>query len=232
MSRYLILAVGIVFLFSGLALADAVVGPTPTAGWGHDCTQWIQYSDAWASGELCYDPDLGGGGDGWVDCATNAQVVWPSLDIELWIEMECTFYWNATHVQIHRASDYSDIVIELAGGSCCNNGQYIITTPPSALGSLDNLPFVEDMFGRTGPDYGTDISLTWEWDVAGDGLGFQPMTDLPDNPAAGITSKYFKVPLSCNDWIVRITGDVVFHQEDGYYYLGGPGAFTCPANPL
>jgi hypothetical protein len=230
MLRNLLIFVALLAFLPMVAMADAVVGATPPSGWGQDCTQWITYTDPWNSGELCYDPSAGGGGDGWIDCDTKAQVNWPSLDIELWIEMECVFHWNATHVQIHRASDYSDFEIYLSGGSCCNNGQYIITTPPTATPSLDVLPFVQDMFGRTGSTYGTDIPLTWEANL--NGTGFQPMIDLPDNPAVGITSKYFLVPLSCNDWVVRITGDIVFHQEDGYYYLGGPGAFTCPANPM
>jgi hypothetical protein len=161
---------------------------------------------------------------------TNEQVLWPSLNIEMWIEMECVFWWDATHVQIHRASDYNDFYIYLEGGSCCNNGQYIITTPPTAVGNLDYLPFQEDMFGRTGAAYGTDIPLTWEASL--NGGPYEPMIDLPDNPEPGITSKYFLVPLSCNDWVVRILVDMTFHQEDGYYFLGGPGAFTCPADPL
>jgi hypothetical protein len=227
--RILVVTVGLL-LVAGTAFGDAVVGPTPPAGWGRDCTQWMTYTDPWNSGELCYDPDMGGGGDGWIDCVTNEQVLWPSLNIEMWIEMECVFWWDATHVQIHRASDYNDFYIYLEGGSCCNNGQYIITTPPTAVGNLDYLPFQEDMFGRTGAAYGTDIPLTWEASL--NGGPYEPMIDLPDNPEPGITSKYFLVPLSCNDWVVRILVDMTFHQEDGYYFLGGPGAFTCPADPL
>lgn len=230
MSRIKYLLPLLVLLVAVSAMADAVVGPTPPGGWGTDCTQWITYSDPWTSNELCYDPLLGGGGAGWRDCVTGQQVVWPSLDIELWVEMECRFEWAATHVQIHRASDYSPIVIELSGASHCNNGQYIITTPPTALATLDYLPFVQDMFGRTGSTYGTDIPLVWEYSL--NGAGWATMIDLPDDPAAGITSKYFLVPLCDNYWTVRITGNLAYHQEDGYYYLGGPGAFTCPANPM
>jgi len=229
MSKYFIALLG-VLLLAGPAMADAVVGPTPTAGWGRDCTQWIQYSDPWNSGEMCYDPLLGGGGAGWRNCGNNDPIVWPALNIELWIEMECVFHWDATHVKIDRASNYDDIVIDLTGGSCCNNGQYIITTPPTALGHLNVLPFVQDMFGRTGSTYGTDIPLTWAYTL--NGAPWAPMIDLPNDPASGQTSKYFLVPKSCNNWIVRITGDVAFHQEDGYFFLGGPGAFTCPANPM
>jgi hypothetical protein len=224
MTKYLIPLLAMLLAVS--ANADPVVGPTPPGGWGTDCTEWIVYSDPWTSGEMCYDPILGSGGEGWRVCATGQQVVWPSLDIELWIEMECVLSWNATHAQIHRASDYTDIILEFCGTSVCNNGQYIITTPPTALASLAYLPFVEDMFGRTGPQYGTDIPLTWEYSM--DGGPWLPMDDLADPPG----SKYFLVDACDHYFCVRITADVAYHQEDGYYYLGGPGSSICPAEPL
>ena len=230
MSRIKFLVPLLLVLLTGWAVADPVVGPTPPGGWGTDCTNWITYTDAWASAPLCYDPLAGSGGDGWIDCETGEQVLWPSLDIEMWVEMECTFEWAATHVQIHRYANYDDFYVYLDGNSCCDNGQYIITTPPTAVGSLDYLPFQQDMFGRTGPSNGTDIPLTWEYSL--NGADYLPMTDLPDNPEVGVTSKYFLVPLSCNYWRVRISGDVIYHQGDGYYYLGGPGAFTCPASAI
>lgn len=226
MSRNFLFLPLCLLLLAGSAMANGVVGPTPPSGWGHDCTQWITYSDYWYSGELCYDWPSQGGGAGWIECDTGLPVVWPRLDIELWIEMECVFRWDATHVQIHRASNYSDVEIYLSGGSCCNNGQYIITTPPTANPSLDFLPFVQDMFGRSGPAYGTNIPLTWAYSL--NGAPYAPMQPLNDPPG----SKYFLVPLSCNEWVVQIIGDIAFHQEDGYYYLGGPGCFTCPANPM
>ncbi|MBE9505426.1 MAG: hypothetical protein IMY84_01305 [Chloroflexi bacterium] len=231
MSRRILLAPLCLLLLAGPALCDPVVGPTPPSGWGHDCTNWITYSDPWVSNPLIYEWPSAGGGDGWLDCTTGVQVVWPDLNIEMWIEMECTFYWDETHVQIHRYADYSDVVMYLDGGSSCNNGQYIITTPPTALGTLDFLPFVVDMFGRDKTASGaTDIPLTWEASL--NGGAYAPMIDLPDNPDPGITSKYFLVPLCDNYWRVRITGDLAYHQSDGYYYLGGPGCFTCPSNPM
>lgn len=209
---------------------EITVTTDPPAGWGNDCTQWITYSDPWTSTELCYDPTLGAGGEGWRDCVTGEQVIWPALEIQLWIEMECRFEWSATHIQIHRASDYSSITIELDGGSHCNSGQYIITRPPASLTSLDYLPFVQDQFGTIGQAAGTDIPLAWEYNL--NGAGWVPMTNLQNDPVPGTTSKYFLVPASDNTWSVRIIIAPAYHQDDGYYYLGGPGAVTCPANPL
>jgi hypothetical protein len=225
MSRYFVFLLGAI-LIAGTALADPVVGPTPPGGWGTDCSEWIVYSDPWNSGEMIYDPVLGSGGEGWRVCATATQVVWPSLDIELWIEMECILTWEATHVQVHLASAYDDFYLYFNGTSACNNGQYIITTPPTALGSLGFLPFVEDMFGRTGPTYGTDIPLVWEYSL--NGGSWLPMEDLSDPPG----SKYFLVDACDHYFTIRVLVDMVYHQEDGYYYLGGPGSSICPAVPL
>jgi len=138
--------------------------------------------------------------------------------------MECAFTWDATHVQIHRASDYSSFYIQFHGTSSCNAAQYIITTPPDDPGSLNFLPFVEDVLGRTGLVYGTDIPLTWEYRI--DGGPWQVM------PEAYNGKKWFTVDECDHDMDIRVGVEMVYHQEDGYYYLGGPGASICPASPL
>lgn len=198
----------------------------PWTAWGQDCTNWIEYdaSTAWASAELCYDPNLGPGGAGWRDCETLDAVVWPGLDIELWVEMECLFTWNHTNVDIHRMSDYDPFYLYFHGTSACNNGQWVITTPPTALGTLEYLPFVADIFGRTGPTYGTDIPLEWDYRV--DYGAWAPMDDGADG------AKQFLVDLCDHSFDIRVRVGQVYHQEDGYYHLGGPGASICPANPM
>jgi hypothetical protein len=213
-----------VLLLTGTALADPVVGAIPPGGWGTDCSNWIEYTDPWVSNHLIYDPLLGAGGEGFRDCVTNAAVIWPGLEIEMWVEMECLLTWNATHVKIHRASDYDGFFLYFYGTSACNNGQWIITTPPTAVGGLEYLPFVKDMFNRTGPAYGTDIPLTWEYNI--DGGGFAPMIAGTDG------NLQFEVGLCDHSFTIRIFVDQQYHQEDGYYYLGGPGASICPTTPL
>jgi len=225
MSRVFTLVPLCLMLMAGTAFGTVPNGSVPPVpgGWGNDCTQWINYYNEWDSGEMCYDPDLGSGGAGWRVCSTGGPVVWPPLSIELWIEMECLIHWYQTEAQAHRASDYSDLELIFCGYSKCNNGQWIITTPPTG-GSLATLPFVEDMFHRTGPAYGTNIPLTWWYSV--DGSDWAPMVD----GTAG--AKQFQVGLCDHNWCVKVVGDIVYHQEDGYYYLGGPGCFICPAEPL
>jgi hypothetical protein len=141
----------------------------------------------------------------------------------MWVEMECLLHWDATHVQIHRASDYADFYIYFSGTSACNNGQYLIVTPPTGLATgLNFLPFVDDVLGR-GPTYGTDIPLTWEVNI--DAGGYQAMVPDGDN-------LMFLVDACDHYFTVRVLVDQKYHQEDGYYYLGGPGASICPATPL
>ena len=226
MSRYFCLMLG-VLLLTGTALADPVVGSTPAAGWGHDCTNWIEYTDPWVSNHLIYDPNFPGGA-GFMDCITGTHVEWPGLDIEMWVEMECLLTWNATHAKIHRASDYDPFYLYFYGTSACNNGQWIITTPPTALippggTGLTVLPFVDDVLGL-GPTRGTDIPLTWEYNV--DGGGFAPMVVGTDG------NLQFEVSSCDHSFTIRILVNQKYHQEDGYYYLGGPGASICPTTPL
>ena len=220
--RYLIIAA--LLTLPVLLLAQSGASPPPVSGGWGDCTNWMTYSVPWASGELCYDPDLGAGGEGFKDCATGAAVIWPGLDIELWIEMECILTWDRTEVDIHKMSDYAPFYLYFNGTSACNNGQVIITTPPDALGSLAVLPFVEDMFGRSGSDYGTDIPLTWEYSLGGAAY-------LSMDPGTG-GAMQFSVPLCDQFFTIRVLVGQVYHQEDGYYHLGGEGASICPATPL
>jgi hypothetical protein len=188
-------------------------------GWGHDCGNWVSYYDSWDSGWICYDPDHGPGGDGWINCSGGTDVVWPGLDIELWVEMECYLTWDHTRAQIHRTADFNDFCLLFHGTSSCNNGQYIITTG-GPLGSLDYMSFVGDMLGRT---TGPNIPASWEYSM--DGSGYAPMTtDGAD--------KYFLVEACDHNFTIAVCLDMIFHQPDGYYQLGGDGYCICPATPL
>ena len=211
-----------ILMHTAAGRADDVVGPIPPGGWGTSCENYIEYSDAWSSGEIIYNPLLGAGGEGWVYCSDcSTQVDWPGLDIELWVEMECVLTWDHTHAQIHRASEYSDFYLYFHGTSACNNGQYMIVTAPDG-GTLAVLDFKDDVLGW-GPTRGTDIPLTWAASV--DGGAYAPM--VPDG-----NDLYFLVDPSNHYFDVRVLVDMDYHQEDGYYYLGGEGYSICPTTPL
>jgi hypothetical protein len=228
MYRVMIIVFGLMLVMAlGAQAQVGHQGPIPPAGWGHDCTNWITYSNPWGPIEMCYT--LGGvGGAGWRNCADGNLITWPGLDIEMWIEMECVFTWSAQHVGIHRTSNYDPFELVFTGTSACNNGVAIITTPPTG-GNLNALLFTSDLLGHVrggGGLYSDDIPLLWTYSL--DGSGWAPMTPNNDPP----NSIYFNVP-SCNHYFaIRAVGTPLFHQADGYYYLGGQGANICPAEPL
>jgi hypothetical protein len=210
-------------LMAGTAFSTDPQGPIPPGGWGQDCSEWTSYLNPWNSGEMVYDPLAGSGGDGWVYC-DGSPVTWPPLFIEMWIEMECVIHWDETAAQVHLASYYDDFYLYFCGGSACNHGQYIITTPPVG-GDLDFLPFQSVVAGNEDPSFHTDIPLTWDYSLDG-GATYQPMTADTDG------SKYFIVPACDQEWCIRVLVDLIYHQGDGYYYLGGDGCYICPAEPL
>ena len=81
------------------------------------------------------------------------------------------------------------------------------------------------MFGRTGLLHGEDIPLAWDYQIDGSGT-YAPMADGDDG------AKQFVVDACDHNFDIRVTVTPEYHQGDGYYYLGGPGASICPANPL
>jgi hypothetical protein len=125
--------------------------------------------------------------------------------------MEFALDW--TNCQIHRVINDSAIVIILSGNVSSSNSIYWnLSTISPHPGGLPVLYFVNDVLGRTGPEFGTDIPLTWE--IALDGGSFNPiMTMLPDN----ILLVTF--PPGKHTFQVRITGVPQPYQGDGYYQL-------------
>jgi hypothetical protein len=231
-------AIALLVVFAAtVAFATAPVPPGTGVsgylpGWGHDPTDWEVYSVPWASGWLIYDPLQGAQQLGWNKAGLTQgnpyapQLVqltnWPGMDIELWIEMEAMFTWDNTEVNIHRAGNYNDIYVQFNGTCSSNNGQYIITTPVTG-GNLDYLPFVEDMWGRTGPTHGVDIPITWQYSL--DGAAWAPMLPNCTPP----NSWMFVCPACDHYFSIRAVLDVTYHQGDGYYHL--TGGSICPAEP-
>lgn len=124
--------------------------------------------------------------------------------------MEFTLDW--TNCQMHRVNDDSPLEIILPGTIDGSSTLYWNLSAASPQpGGQPNLYFVEDVLGRIGPAYGSDIPLTWE--VSLDGGAFQPMTLLPDNT---LTATF---PPGIHTFQVRITGTPQAFQADGYYHL-------------
>lgn len=123
--------------------------------------------------------------------------------------MDFSIDW--TNCRIHRIDD-APIEIILSGTIDGSNGlNWNLSTAAPQSGLQPNLYFVEDVLGRTGSAYGSDIPLVWE--ISLDGGDFAPMTLQPDNTLTTV------FPPGQHTFQVRITGELQPAQGDGYYYL-------------
>jgi hypothetical protein len=125
------------------------------------------------------------------------------------ITMEFSLEW--TTCQIHRVSTEGPIQALLSGTVNCSAAIVWSLTNTSQPGEPPVLFFVEDIFGRSGSAFGSNIPVTWE--VALDGGAFQPMQIESGN----ILTTIF--PAGAHTFQVRITGLPQNHQDDGYYHL-------------
>jgi hypothetical protein len=205
-----------------------IAGPTPPSDWGHDCTNWVNYTVPYGPRTACYAPTHGE----FIDCQTGANIVWPGLDIEMWIEAECTFSWEATEADVHRggSQEAAEVCLTFAGNSSCNIPTYVVTHAPYAnagtgqLGNLDFLPFISNVPGAADDGFApTHVPLVWKYSI--DGGAFVAYNQTGNE-------RRFYLP-SCNHPIaIMCCLEIPFHQRAGYYHLGGDGASICPAEGL
>lgn len=135
----------------------------------------------------------------------------PGLDCKPQVEPWMNFSIDWTNCQIHRVND-SPIEIILPGTINGSNAMHWnLSTASPAPGVIPNLYFIEDVLGRTGAIYGSDVPLSWE--ISLDGGPFMPMTLQPDNT---LTTLF---PPGQHSFQVRITGALQPYQSDGYYHL-------------
>jgi hypothetical protein len=231
MSRYIIIAL-LALSIPCLVYADALYPPPAHgaygAGWGMNPTNWSETSGsfyAWGLYDPLHDPQ---GGDAWVvgwDPVT--YIDYADITLELWIEMYSMQTYHYTSYQWHRLGDAEETInFCIEGLIQSNNGQYISLM--YAGEDLNYLHFVEDIFGRTGPDYGTDIPIVWDaaygtGDVYGTNIlweGFSLQFGPEDDVTIG------PIP-ACDHWF-QFCGEfyLPYHIDDGYYSLLMGG---CPA---
>lgn len=131
------------------------------------------------------------------------EIVPEPITMQFWLE------W--TTCQIHRAGHDGPVELILSGSVTCTEAIAWSLTNTSQPGEPPMLFFVEDVFGRSGAAFGSNIGLTWE--IAIDGGPFQPMEIHSGN----ILTTIF--PPGAHTFQVRITGVPHSNQEDGYYRL-------------
>ena len=122
------------------------------------------------------------------------------------------FHLDWTSCQIHRVNTDSAIVMILPGTITSTNAIYwnLSNTEPGGDGLAD-LNFTEDIFGRAGPNFGSNIPLVWEIAID-DG----PMAAIPVQPDNSLLVLF---PAGQHNFQVRITGLPQQHESDGYYHL-------------
>lgn len=217
MNRLLLLTVGVLAL-GVLAMANPPYpDPTPPpTGWGHDCSEWVVYDCPWGPYEMLWDPIL----NEWFLCPDGELAEFPPLDIELWIELECVFWWEYCEADMHLCSYYDDMCVFYNGTSSCNSEVNIVVVPPAGE-DLAHLPFVHDINGNDNGE--PDLGCAWTYSL--DGSDFQPLLEGPDG------SLYFTVD-ACNHYFtIQCCLDLLFHQADGYY-AHGDGGYVCAVEPF
>lgn len=212
MKRYMIAAVMAMALFA--LTANAVNPPWlgPPWPWGQDCTEWAWYGEPWGPTEMVYNPDT----QGFYICG-DSLVVWPTLDLELFIEWEIEVYFAYTHVQVHLASYYDPWTIEIDSNYIKSNDPSQFQILPLAGYTLDSLNWISPVV----PGYtGTDCPIT-SWQIRVNGASWTDMQGGPSN-------RYW-VFTSCDNYFdLKIVIDPEYHQSSGYYKLE---ATLCPLPP-
>ncbi len=178
--------------------------PPPTGPWGTDVTNWQVPSGFYDTGELVYKP-----GTGYIVVATGQPVVWEDLWVKLWIEMEIHYTLSHTNLEVHRVSDYSDITWVINGEWWGNHPTWFFWDGQGGAKDLFSLPFENSVAGA---NTGTDIPLTWRYRIdGGNWYNFYEMSWLHDWG--------FQLP-SCHHYFdILMVADLVYHQDDGYYFF-------------
>ena len=127
---------------------------------------------------------------------------------DVWIRF--TLDW--THCQVHLGNDAIPIEIVLTGTVASNYPEiWNLNAISPVPGGLPILYFNNDILGRGGQSYGTNVPLTWE--ISFNNNPFIPMTIQPNNALTTI------IPPGLHAFRVRITANPQPGQGHGYYNL-------------
>jgi hypothetical protein len=202
-------------------------------GWGMNPTNWFEATGsfyAWGLYDPLHDPL---GGDAWVvDWSTTpvTYIDYEDISLELWVELYGIMTYHYTSYQWHRLGDTDECIEFIIEGLTKSNHAIQVAIMEADLPPT-HLYFVEDIFGRTGPEYGSDLPITWygRWgtgSVYGENIVY---------PFGGGWHQFCAQPICylmlitepCDHWF-QFKGEfcIPYHQPDGYYRLEMAG---CPA---
>ena len=213
------------------------------AGWGMNPTVWELRSSSFTEWGI-YDPLENGSGAGaysqGVQLAQeppekqqlryrNLNPRYPAhrpvnsapIFLELWIESYMLLTYECTGYQWHRLGDANETIVFLVQGTTQSNTEIQVTLMPGT-DPLTHIKFVEDIYGRGDPQFGSDLEINWRarW---GSGLlpgenvqwGWQIVTPESGTGVLGLS----QIP-PCDHWF-QFEGsfEIPYHQPDGYYRL-------------
>jgi hypothetical protein len=190
-------------------VAYAQVGPTyefnPATDFGYNCEEWcwLDPNSSFTITHAIYRPGVC---PGFYDCF-NVMILWPIIDVELFIEWEIEFYLAATRVQMHLASYYETFCCDISGQIGTNEPACIILEPAPQSGySLTYMTWETPVApGQTG----YNCPMSWLYSL--DGITFGPFD-------GGGEYLFFCVGRCYTDFWIRICVHPELHQAAGAYY--------------
>lgn len=202
-----------------VAVAAYAIDPPPEGGWngqwGQDCTDWVWFDpqSGWGPYEAVYDPVA----NVFKVCGSTT-LEWPTLTVDMYIEWEILVYFQYTHVQVHLASFYDPVTVEMTGNYIKSNGPsrfQIIAQPGYTTNYLKWLTPVV-------PGYsGTNCPIT-AWEISINGGPWVSMNGLPGE------TRWWDFS-SCDQYFAyRFVIDPEYHQAAGHYDLQ---VILCPIPP-
>jgi hypothetical protein len=211
-------------------------------GWGMNPAVWDEAGGNFSQWGI-YDPTYGGDPLGWVTgsgyfgkykksaspayqrCAAppgiSREMMCDQISLELWVEAYMILTYESTAYLWHRLGDAGETITFIIEGTTQSNSEIHVSLMPGT-DPLTHLVFVEDIHGRSGSEYGSDIEIDWRgrWG-SGSVCGQNILWDwqiLTPEPSTGMLSLYGIA--ACDHWF-QFEGSftIPYHTPDGYYRL-------------
>jgi hypothetical protein len=189
-------------------------------GWGNTPCNWTNITGSWGFWGI-YQAGYGSlPCEGWnVSGMCNPDPVfvdYPSITVELWVEMYAHFYIENLVYQYHRLGNSAETIYFVISGWIKSNSPQQILLGCAAGEYLDFLYFRHDAAGNTGSAYGSDLPITWESQYTQTPGQWPGYSTIGLNNCGGVD---IEVP-KCDTWFkFRGCFDLPYHVDDGYYSL-------------
>jgi len=189
-------------------------------GWGNTPCTWTNITGSWGFWGI-YQYGYGSlPCEGWnIAGECNPDPVWityPTITVELWVEMYAHFYIEHLVYQYHRLGNQAETISFVISGWIKSNSPQQILLGCTGGEYLDYLYFRHDVAGNTGSAYGSDLPITWEAQYTQTPGQWPGYSIIGLNNCGGVD---IEVP-KCDSWFrFRGSFDLPYHIDDGYYSL-------------